>query len=60
MKKPIVKTLLEIRAELTEIIDRAALTNETFIVTKSGKPKVKIVGLSAEELKKFEKKNELV
>lgn len=59
-KKPIIKTLLEIRSELTEIIDRASLTDETYIVTKSGKPRVKIVGLNAEELKSLEKDNELV
>lgn len=56
MKKPIIKTIFEARAGLTEIIDRASLTDEIYIVTKSGKPRVKIVALTEEDLKSLSKK----
>lgn len=42
-----VKTLSiqEIRSNLSEIVERTALTDEQFIITRFGKPKARISGL---------------
>jgi len=42
MKKVTCIPIKEARANFSEIIDRASLTGEIFIVTKFGKPKVQI------------------
>lgn len=50
--------MLDARPEFTDIIEQVARAGDTYIITKSGKPKAKIVPLTAEDLKNLEKENE--
>lgn len=41
------------RAQLTDLVDRASIAGEESIITKNGKPRAKIVGLTEKEIEKF-------
>lgn len=41
------------RINLTNLVDRASLAGEESIITKSGKPRAKIVGLTEKEIEQF-------